>query len=1198
MKQRITCIFGILVGIVFSFPVLAESEKVRTITNPLKLEFPWDMVSMDFPGGTFPDDLKVKLGNEDRPAQVERLEQEGKKIDRVWFFASLSAKTPSVDVYFSPGQASTPLKLSHESGHYVVNNGISTIKIVDYAGHRVTGRKFKDVPHWLGGVKVGDGPWDGRAWFEGISVVRNAKTTILNKGPVFIDFKIEYDFEDSRSDGTVLSQPPELGKQTFRRPPGDLPRETIEKKSHHYEVLIRVAMNDPWIEIVERYRLPKLASMNDFGVHQYFIHFGTPSERTPPGLIEAQQHFSVDTVMWTRWFEWDSFGGNNQLQFVEAKPRPTQKGRPFAILRSRWNQGGGGAQDFFLTSGGKEANPRSPTVGIVAAYPSKWVGPYSASMFAYAYDGNRGEIRFPLTDGTGSDSSSDQDPQWYGNRCYALCVGPRELFDSTPKLDSLVRRHTDWTLNAQVNKYVLEWTRDPSVAGANILTSRKRLEQIRREWQQKSDTARVRLLKEASQRFQTERKKLESMDPNSKEFKDLSRKLNSDSDYRLLSFLEGLSVSRPPQPNPDQYLSRRYQADDVNPTNYGTRRLINGVFPEADLYSIDQPFGNARTAAIGYICTDLDAWPGYRNGWGPGNPNFHTDKYIGAIFAAAAMRDHPHSREWFDYGKQQFEDDVRRVITAPDGVGYECPGYSGYSLGLQTELAGVFYNAGMGNLIAQNPLIKSSTIWHRKLLTPFDRRLNRRHEAPHGDTHRWDGGIGIDNWAKLALFYSETDPQHGSELMGVFRMLAGKSWKPKSLRSAVFEMDLDQPVTPPEKMDWSSQYFHGFGPIFRNQFGTERESFLSMKAGWTYGHYHNDELAFHYYNHNTPIALDYNCSYHPRGDHAALHNSMTFGKEGKVRHNARGQDVDAAEQIFGPGRVGVFVSTPQADLVVAERSSDRLTLSPVEPDDAEFSRNYESRHVDPIVHRRWLAMIRHEAGSALSDYLVVRDETQSREPQQINLHLLARDARIESETVRLTGQWDQDMIVRVVESTDLEIQKRYWAYFDEWAAFPEEIVAREGETDTQWSERVQKVASDWKFQTVQREQLPENRNRWKQAIDQTQGRAMMPPPDWNRPWLYGESQIWLRISTQPGSPTTWVLYPYKRGTPEPIITRSEDGRVSIRIGDTIETIQIGSEFGMSVERNGVKTILLPPNRLPPMGQFPEEAPLVNQTRLE
>jgi hypothetical protein len=817
-------------------------------------------------------------------------------------------------------------------------------------------------------------------------------------------------------------------------------------------------------------------------------------------------------------------------------------------------------------------------------------------MFAYAYDGNRGQIRVPLTDGGGGDEDSKQDPQWYGSRAYALCVGPRGLFDTTNKLDSLIRRHTDWTLNAQVNKYILEWDRDPSVAGANIITSRKRIAELRKELEQNADTSSVRLINAAREKQAGDREKLASLDPKSKEAKDLSKKLNASAEGRLIALLENRNVSRPAMPAPDQYLGRRYQADDVNPTNYGTRRLINGLFPDADLYSIGQPFGGAGIAAIGYIFTDLDAWPGYRNGWGPGNPNFHTDKYIGSLFAAAAISDHPHAKEWFAFGKAQFDDDVSRVVTAPDGVGYECPGYSGYSLGLQVELARVFFNAGAGNPIAENPLFKASTVWHRKLLTPYNQRLARRHEAPHGDTHRWDSGIGKENWAKLAVFYRDADPKHASELMGTFRLLAGDTWKPKSLQNAVFEMDLDIPATPPQQMDWSSQYFHGFGPIFRNAFGTERESFLSMKAGWTRGHYHNDELAFHYYNHNTPISLDYNCSYHPRGDHAALHNSMTFGREAKVRHNARGESVDAAEQIFGSGRVGAFVSTPVADLVVAERSATSLTMSPVDPEDAEFSRQYESRNVDRIVHRRLLAMVKHDSDSPLSDYLIIREETQSAEPQQINLHLHAREASINGDTVSLPGQWDQDMVVKVVESTDLKIDSRYWAYFDEWMGYPEEIAPRAGESDAEWGKRVAPIAAAWKPTYVKREQLGENTKAWHKVIAESKGRAIMPPPGWPKEWTFGEAQVWLRMNTKPGTPATYVLYPYKRGTLAPVITRLDDERVSVKVGDAEDVVRIGSDVGVTVTRSGAETVVLPPKSLPALGEINADKPVINEVR--
>jgi hypothetical protein len=34
---------------------------------------------------------------------------------------------------------------------------------------------------------------------------------------------------------------------------------------------------------------------------------------------------------------------------------------------------------------------------------------------------------------------------------------------------------------------------------------------------------------------------------------------------------------------------------------------------------------------------------GWRDGWMPGNPNFHTDKYKSALYIGGSMLDHPHA---------------------------------------------------------------------------------------------------------------------------------------------------------------------------------------------------------------------------------------------------------------------------------------------------------------------------------------------------------------------------------------------------------------------------------------------------------------------------------------------------------------------------------------------------------------------------
>ena len=128
-----------------------------------------------------------------------------------------------------------------------------------------------------------------------------------------------------------------------------------------------------------------------------------------------------------------------------------------------------------------------------------------------------------------------------------------------------------------------------------------------------------------------------------------------------------------------QYLDRRYQADDVNPTNYGNRRMVNEGF-EAHLKESDKL--RAMAAATAYIYSDLDSWPGWHNGWGPGNPNFHTDKYMATIFAAVVLpQPSARGRLRLAFGRSCIDSDLAKVVSTRTGSVLNLPGYSGYSLG-------------------------------------------------------------------------------------------------------------------------------------------------------------------------------------------------------------------------------------------------------------------------------------------------------------------------------------------------------------------------------------------------------------------------------------------------------------------------------------------------------------------------------------
>jgi hypothetical protein len=1112
--------------------VLAAAE-TRSIPNPLGQDWPWELVSMDFAPGVLQDGWVASIDGVDgpRPIQIERLQSDDKAIERVWFIATLARTQKEATVTFAPGRAASSLRIACGDGFTTVDTGVAELRL--RLGSPAAGTPLSDVPHWLGGVRVkGQETWDGRARFDGNATVAAVQAQQIAAGPVFAEWRLTYAFSDPGRSGTVEAVPLMLGKHSFRYPPNRIPTETIPKDERRYEVAIRAIAGSPWIEVAERYRLPRDKAIATWGAHQYTITLGKPTEHSAalPGFVG--DGMPLDTMLWTRWFDYDAFGGNNNQTADPATPRAVQRGRPFAQLRPRWAQSPAGAQECIATSGGvtaftvaemrKRVEDRleavrkeekkgekaeakmkpflpaiasaaallakagddsdaarrdlaeaakqlgldlpvgsayradAPAIGVVAAYPSKWIGPYDGTITVQVQDNARASYRFPLVDG-GRNLVSGQ-PNHYGGRCWALLAGPRGRFDSTGKIDDLVRRSTDWTLTALINRYILAW--------------------------------------------------------------------------------DGMGPGKV-GPNPMMYLGKRYQCDDVNPTNYGNRRLVNQNFEK----NLDKAAEFGQSAAVcGYIYTDLDSWPGWHNGWGPGNPNFHTDKYMAALYAAVTLKNHPHAKDWLAFGRSCLDDDLAKVMTAPDGVGSECPGYSGYSLGLQATVAHAVLKAGLGNALAENPLVAKTITWHRKLLTPFDHRLGLRHEAPIGDTHRWTSGMKPE---ELLPFYEKDAPATAAELRGAQALLKAKGPGAEGT----------------EQLDWGSQAFSGFGAILRHRFGEAEESFLTLKAGSTSGHYHNEDQTFHWYHRGTPIALDYNCSYHPRGDHAALHNGITLGSSGTVKHNGRNADVVALEQPFGPANTVYTAFTATADLVVSDRQIRSLAMSPLDPHDSEFNREYPSRSID-AGHRRLLLLSKHAAQSPLSDYLVVRDEIRTTEPQQVNLHVLARDARIEGNHVLMTGQWDQDILVAVVEATDLQIEHRQWNYTDEWMAPPEEWLPKAGETTAAWDARLPKErpAAGWKPTFVKREGLAENEKRWHEVLTATDGMAVMPPPGWTGTWIYGECQRWLRFSTRPGTPVTIVVYPYRRGGTVPVIAR--DGEtITITVDGTTERIVLGSNSG-------------------------------------
>ena len=175
---------------------------------------------------------------------------------------------------------------------------------------------------------------------------------------------------------------------------------------------------------------------------------------------------------------------------------------------------------------------------------------------------------------------------------------------------------------------------------------------------------------------------------------------------------------------------------------------------------------------------------------------------------------------------------------------------------------------------------------------------------------------------------------------------------------------------------------------------------------------------------------------------------------------------------------------------------------------------------------------------------------------------------------------DKDIIVFLAEATEPRSEIKSWYYSDEWMLGPSEYTIRAGESQSAWNSRIEALMKKNKVKSVPlpgwkptwQDPKSEESQDWQALIKATEGQALISPPHWNSSWMFGEYQKWLRIETKPGTPITWVLYPFKRGKQPPKITTTERGVELSQKGQT-DKVTFTTEGKIILNRNGKVTSL-------------------------
>jgi hypothetical protein len=347
--------------------------------------------------------------------------------------------------------------------------------------------------------------------------------------------------------------------------------------------------------------------------------------------------------------------------------------------------------------------------------------------------------------------------------------------------------------------------------------------------------------------------------------------------------------------------------------------------------------GNLSTLIQAQVFLDPDSYGSYWNFWSPENPNFFTDFNRCGIALVTQLKQHPRFAELAKLAEQKFQEDLFHSITLPGGAGQECPGYVAYAMGSWRQLAEVC-KQHLGFDITRSPRFRAGASFLLHLSQPIGEGQRRCH--PGGDTHP----TGPDVMALAEQFGVSEDV---------------KSFKTEELP--------------------------GFGVVFRNRPGTGQETYLAFKSGPNRGHYHGDQLSFHYCAEGRQAAIDHMCSYAPRAGQEHMHNRVAFHTEKLPYANMDGFE-----------RVIALKTSADVDVAMGQVESERLRITEKLPPEEWDTYLPEERFAKPLQYRRTIVGLKNRG----KDYFVIRDQHAGPKVKATYcLHVLSQNCRREGPRV-------------------------------------------------------------------------------------------------------------------------------------------------------------------------------------------------------
>jgi hypothetical protein len=357
-------------------------------------------------------------------------------------------------------------------------------------------------------------------------------------------------------------------------------------------------------------------------------------------------------------------------------------------------------------------------------------------------------------------------------------------------------------------------------------------------------------------------------------------------------------------------------------------------------------FGLAGT----YLLADDDYWQyTYVRGDTTYLPNFNTCRWSGIGLAGLFFTGHPDSKKWIDFSRYYLEKEFDYHISK-DGVGAENVGnYYPFAWRMMSELVKIMHDRGIADYRNDPKYVAGTRFW-LDVITPPDPRFtpprrmvppvgNHPYSAPNFGMYEWNANLQQDLNPDLAAWshwaWNESGQQPDYIHFLPFTMFLAK----KEFTTAV----------PPLQ----SKPLQDFGYIFRNHFPSDKETYMSFKAGNFYFHYDQDEGSFHMFGKGVPLAADglELIGYTKANVHNMVEIPEPGGKPGdywgacprggEMANHFESPAVDWAQGFFAKE------NNRKADMIVAQLHTtdwrrDIVLVKAKNPEDAEYFAVYDN----------------------------------------------------------------------------------------------------------------------------------------------------------------------------------------------------------------------------------------------------------------